>query len=145
MYWRWINWLTGMILQITRAGRGGQTGLSWRGAATQPWGKPLGISWPELPPCSRSTAGWTGHPNMVEIDSSEREGGTASTVCWTVLANGTHLWLRRLTILKLLILQKSHILFRRHVLCHSGISLFPESLRYDCKYTCFDAMLLNQY
>lgn len=66
------NWLTGMFLQITRAGRGGQTGLRWRGAATQPWGKPPGISWPELPPCSLSTGGWTGHPNMVEIGSPER-------------------------------------------------------------------------
>lgn len=67
-----IDWQTGMFLQITRAGRGGQTGLRWREAATQPWGKPLGISWPELLPYSLSMAGWTGRPNMVEIGSWER-------------------------------------------------------------------------
>lgn len=66
------DWLTGLFLQITRGGRRGQTGLRWREAATRPWGKHLGISWPELQLYSPSTAGWTGHPNMVEIGSSER-------------------------------------------------------------------------
>lgn len=72
LYIEEANWLPVTFLQITRAGRGGRTGLRWKAAATQRWEKPLAISWPELRPRSPSTAGWTGPPNTEEIGSPEK-------------------------------------------------------------------------
>ena len=68
-----VNWLA-CSFQITTAGRGGRTGLRWRGAATLLWGKPLGTSWPELLQYSPSTEEWTGHPSMAEIGSCGEKG-----------------------------------------------------------------------
>lgn len=53
-----------------RPGRKGQIGQRWKGATTQFWGELLGTCWAVLLLYSRSMAGWTGPPNMVEIDSS---------------------------------------------------------------------------
>lgn len=64
-----VDKLTNVFHQITRAGRGGQMGLTWREAATQLWGKHLVIWWLEVLLYSLSMGGWTGHLSTVEIDS----------------------------------------------------------------------------
>lgn len=69
---RWCDRLTVVFLQITGAGKRELTELRQKAVATHFWGNPLGICWAELLPYSPSMAGWTGHPNMVEIGSSER-------------------------------------------------------------------------